>query len=240
MNIQTKALATSIDDKNYTLKCIMSAEVVDRHGEIVDIDTMDIKDFIENPVVLPFHQYDKLSVGKVLEITKTTNEQGIKVMECTIQFAVEEYEVAKTYFNLYKGGYMSAFSIGFQVGAVEQDAQSGQTRLLNCKLLEISCVSVPANQLALAKAKGVDIEAVKNHIPKEILIKEVREFLIDIKSLIEETKDTEKQTEETTETDTEIDKDKKGDILKEKEEDTLESKKLRAKTILERAIRTLK
>ena len=180
-----KALATSIDDKEHTLACVMTAEVTDRHGEVVDVETMSIDNFMLNPVVLQSHNYDKLAVGKVLSVTKTINEQGIKEMNCVIKFAVEEYEVAKTHFELYKGGYMSAFSIGFRVGGVETDAMTGVTRLINCELLEISCVSVPANQLALAKSKGIDIDPILKTIPALELNKAICDALIDIKQLLQ-------------------------------------------------------
>lgn len=182
--ISTKAILSSLNEKEYTLDCVMTAEVVDRHGEVVDVDSMDFTDFLLNPVVLQSHDYDEMPVGKVIDIRKTINSNGVKVMECTIKFAVEEYTVAQTYWNLYKGGYMSAFSIGFMVGQVENDVATGVTRLMNCKLLEISCVSVPANQLALAKSKGLDISAVLKTIPEKELTKAVREMVIDIQNLL--------------------------------------------------------
>lgn len=224
--IFTKALASSFDDVEHTLACTMSAEVVDRHGEIVDIDSMNIDNFMLNPVVLQSHDYDKLAVGKVLSITKSVNEAGIKVMDCVIKFAVDEYEVAKTHWELYKGTYMSAFSIGFRVGAVQVDQETGVTRLMNCELLEISCVSVPANQLALAKSKGINILPVLKAMGNNELNHALKELLIEIKTLL---------VEEKTETQEEIDKKKDAVIL-----DKREAGKYRAKNLIERAIRELK
>lgn len=226
-NIFTKALASSFDDKEHTLTCVMTAEVVDRHGEIVDVDSMNIENFLLNPVVLQSHDYDELAVGKVLEITKTVNADGVKVMECTIKFAVEEYAVAKTHWDLYKGGYMSAFSIGFRVGAVQVDAESGTTRLMNCELLEISCVSVPANQLALAKSKGIDITPVLKSMGNSELTHALKELLIEIKTLLVEEKGAPEAGE--------VDKKKDAVIL-----DKREAGKHRAKNLIERAIRELR
>jgi HK97 family phage prohead protease len=220
--IFTKALASSFDDVEHTLACTMSAEVVDRHGEIVDIDSMNIDNFMLNPVVLQSHDYDKLAVGKVLSITKTVNEAGIKVMDCVIKFAVDEYEVAKTHWELYKGTYMSAFSIGFRVGAVQTDQETGVTRLMNCELLEISCVSVPANQLALAKSKGIDISSVLKHMPDKELQKALKDLLIEVKELM-------------VIKDAPLDKETKTVIL-----DKREAGKARAKLLVEQAIRQLK
>lgn len=222
--ISTKALLTSIDEKNYTLDCIMTAEVVDRHGEIVDVDTLDFSTFLTNPVVLPFHEYDELPVGKVIDIRKTIGNNGVKQMECTIKFAVEEYPVAQTYWNLYKGGFMSAFSMGFMVGKVDVDASTGVTRLLNCSLLEISCVSIPANQLALAKSKGLDIDPVLETIPEKELTKAVREMVINVQTMLNMKAHEAK----------ELDTSKTSDILER------EQKRERAKLLVSKAIRLLR
>ena len=180
----SKALPKSINEKDYTIDCIMSTEVTDRHGEIVDIETMQVDEFLTNPVVAQFHDYDEMSVGRVTSITKTMNDAGQKQLECTIKFAVEEYDVAATLWNLYKGGYMSAFSIGFMVGDVNTDVATQETRLLNCNLLEISCVLIPANQLALAKSKGINVSPVVKNIPEDVLSKSISDEITLIKSLL--------------------------------------------------------
>lgn len=235
-----KALASSFDDKEHTLSCVMSAEVMDRHGEIVDIETMALENYMMNPVVLQSHDYDELAVGKVLSIVKRVNEAGIKVMECVMKFAVDEYDVAKTHWELYKGGYMSAFSIGFRVGGVQQDAPqpcglstcTGMgdcpdcvcpcTRLINCELLEISCVSVPANQLALAKSKGLDISKFMETVPT----KAKRDMLIELKESLG-LKDLKEAT--TTEP-----------VVAQKKTPAILNKEQRAKLMLDKAIRALK
>lgn len=207
MKIQIKAIPQSIDEKKYTLDVVMSAQVVDRQGDIVDIQTLNFDEFLSNPVLLQYHDYYKNPVGKIVKIWKGV-EGGVQVLMATIQFAVEEYDVAKTMFALYKGGYMSAFSIGFQVGRAETDAETGITTLYDCSLLELSCVAIPANQLALAKSKGLDIKKADDYIPAEKLHNEIKDTMISLKSLIEEKKEAkvEVKTPETTEKKQEIDK----------------------------------
>lgn len=220
MKQSLKALATSFNEKDYTLDCIMTAEVQDRHGEIVDVETMSIDDFMLNPVVLESHDYNKLAIGKVLSIIKSIDKNGVKVMECKIKFAVEEYPVAKTHWELYKGGYMSAFSIGFMVGKVATEAVTGIVRLMDCKLLEISSVSVPANQLALAKSKGINVKEMLNEMPEKELNKIAKELLIEVKEIME------------TKT---IHNNKTSDTIK-----STEIGKAKAKTLIEQAIRQLR
>ena len=174
----------SINEKEHTMDFVMSIEVPDRTGEIVDIDTLSFENFMKNPVFLQYHEYDEPAIGKIIEIRKTTNEQGIKQLECTVKFAVEIYPVAELHWNLYKDKYMNAVSIGFRVGEYAYDPQTGVTTLKNCELLELSAVSVPANQLALAKSKGIDISPLKIDF-KSVDMEEIRESLITIKTLLE-------------------------------------------------------
>ncbi len=231
--IYTKALATTIDETNYTMKIVMSAEITDRHNEVVDIDSLKFDTYLStNPVVLPFHEYDKLPVAKTLTMQKTVNTDGIKVLEAEIQFAVEEYEVAKTYFKMYAKGFMNAFSIGFMVGNIDEDAETGVRRLMNCDIIENSCVSVPANFLALVKALGDSVEPFKTHIPKEAMLKMIRESIIEIKSLVTETESelpAQKQVEEDKEEPKEVEP-----------IDVNTQKSLLAKALFEKVIRTLR
>lgn len=145
----------SVDTKNYTVEGVFSAEVEDRHGEIVVQRGWDLENYKKNPVVLWAHRSDEPPIGKMLEIgvNPETNQ-----LEGKIQFAVEQYEFAKTIFNLIVGGYQKAFSAGFINSRYEIDQEEEKIYLVENELLEMSCVPVPANQLSLAKTKGIQIE----------------------------------------------------------------------------------
>jgi hypothetical protein len=195
MNINiAKIKANSINEAEYTIDFIMSAEVIDRHGEVVDLETLKVDKFLSlNPVVLTSHIQSAIQpvvVGKVLKIVFETID-GVKQMVGTVKFAVEEYDLAKTYWNLYKGGYQRSVSIGFMVGSVEVDG-SGVTILRDCELIELSLVAIPANELAVAKRKGIDIEPILEQYPSHMLIKEIKDELITLKDMYE--KSTEKIT----------------------------------------------
>ena len=60
---------------------------------------------------------------------------------------------------------MRAFSVGFSAG--KADIVDDQIILKNNTLYEVSTVSVPANAMALAKSKGIDISALEDKI-KEV------------------------------------------------------------------------
>jgi HK97 family phage prohead protease len=155
-NVAIKA----VDDENYTINGVFSTDDEDRHGEIVNQDSWILNDYLKNPVVLFAHDHQQPAIGKVL--TLGFNEDGN--LEGTIQFAAKEYEFANTIFKLYKGGYMRAFSVGFQNEVVEYDEEENKVTLKKNHLFEVSTVNVPANALALAKSKGIDTSALEKHL----------------------------------------------------------------------------
>jgi HK97 family phage prohead protease len=153
-----------INDESYTIKGVFSTADEDRHGEIVDQKTWQLNDYLKNPVVLFGHDHNQPAIGKVTSLF--FNESGN--LEGEIQFAAKEYEFANTIFKLYKGGFMRAFSVGFQNEVVEYDDANNKVTLKRNTLFEISTVNVPANQLAIAKSKGIDTAPLEKHMANAI------------------------------------------------------------------------
>lgn len=176
-----------VNDEEYTIKGIFSTGTEDRHGEIVDQKGWDLASFLRNPVVLFAHDHYQPAIGKVISIGLNMQEQ----LEGVIKFAVEEYDFAKTIFLLYKNGYMRAFSAGFRNLQLDQ-RDDGVVILVKNELFEISAVNVPANALALAKAKGIDTKALEDFQTKRERIckkqKETEETLESVKSDLEKIK----------------------------------------------------
>ncbi len=143
----------SVDEVTYTVEGVFSAQNEDRHGEVVVQSGWILENYQKNPVILWAHQHDTFPIAKMLSISvnKATNQ-----LEGKMQFAVDEYEFAKTAFNLVKGGYLSAFSAGFMNNKYQIDQENNVVYLTENELLEVSLVPIPANQLALAKNKGID------------------------------------------------------------------------------------
>ncbi len=146
-----------VNEEDYTIKGVFSTGEVDRHGEMMNQKGWDLASFLKNPVVLFAHDHYQPAIGKVISIGLNVQEQ----LEGIIKFAVEEYDFAKTIFQLYKGGYMRAFSVGF-INKDMTQREDGTVILLENELLELSAVNVPANDLALAKAKGIDTKALED------------------------------------------------------------------------------
>jgi HK97 family phage prohead protease len=155
-NVQVK----DVDDENSIITGVFSTADEDRHGEVVDQKSWMLDDYLQNPVILFAHDHTQPAIGKALSLN--FNSEGN--LEGQIQFATKEYEFANTIFKLYKGGYMRAFSVGFQNEVVEIDDEQEKVTLKKNHLFEISTVNVPANALALAKSKGIDTSPLEKHL----------------------------------------------------------------------------
>lgn len=155
------------NDEDFTIRAIFSTADIDRHGEIIDQTGWDLKEFLTNPVVLFAHDQYQPAIGQVTDIGIVDGN-----LEGTIKFAAKEYEFANTIYQLYKGKFMRAISVGFENVKYEYDEANDQIILRVNILYEVSCVNVPAQAMALAKSQGVDIE------PLEKLIKSINEKIV--------------------------------------------------------------
>ncbi len=155
--------AGQVKEDDFTIRGIFSAGNVDRQGEMVVQTGWDLKEFMENPVILFAHDHYQPAIGKVLEL-------GINAMgnlEGIIQFAAKEYDFANTIFNLYKNGFMRAFSVGFMNEEYTMDQENDTMILTKNKLYEISAVNVPANAMALAMSKGIDCSPIERILKEQ-------------------------------------------------------------------------
>jgi uncharacterized protein len=148
-----KAVSQTLNEQTRTLTVVASTEVIDRYGDIVRIAGMNCDNYLKNPVVLWVHDSDSLPVGKCVNLQKTTG--ATPQLLITIQFATaDENPEADKVFKSYKGGFLSAVSIGFLPKAYEMRLEDGVPAgfdFTSSELLELSCVPVPANPQALAK-----------------------------------------------------------------------------------------
>ncbi len=155
MNLKKKVFTSeirAIDEKEMTLTAAISTDAIDRMGEVLDPAGIDLKNYRNNPVVLWAHDYSQLPIGKAMWVRKDGNAIVSKV-----QFA--KHAFAQEVFNLYKDGYMKAFSVGFiPKDGVAGDGKKGpRWTYTKWELLEYSAVPVPANPeaIALAMSKGI-------------------------------------------------------------------------------------
>ena len=151
-----------------TVTATISTGEVDRDNEVLVPKGGDFTNFLKNPVVLWAHNYYEPPIGKALWIKKVTDKIIAKM-----EFA--ETEKANEIYDLFKGGFLNAFSIGFAPVMAESssptpDEIKKNPELANARrvyrkweLLEFSPVPVPANPDALAMAvKSLDVSLSKD------------------------------------------------------------------------------
>ncbi len=148
----------SIDRETRTLSVTLSTATRDRQGDIVASEGLDFANYLKNPVVLWAHDLTAPPVGRVLdlEVTPTT-------VTATVQFA--ETEFAREVFELYAGGFLNAWSIGFiprrweRLAAEDGDNRTGGFHVLEAEVVEVSAVPVPANPETLTR----ELPRLKSH-----------------------------------------------------------------------------
>lgn len=129
---------------------VVSTDAWDSHGERINIDGIDLKDYKKNPVVLWGHDGFNLPIARA---TKVWKESG-KLMARAKFYLKDDF--ARKVYDYIVDGFLNAVSIG---GMVMEWAEDGLTiDKLNMK--EFSVVSVPANPEALATAKSLSGEQI--------------------------------------------------------------------------------
>jgi len=205
--IQMPVEVKSIDKEMGTLEAIFSTQDVDRHGDVVLQDGWDISMFKKNPVILNSHNYGDAAevIGKASNVRVEA-----KKLQGKITFAINENPKAKVIFDLYAGGFLNAFSVGFIPTGFKsnKDGSTDYYTIETAELLEVSAVSVPANARALAKAKGIDIDTLGSEEDDEDKLEKEAEEIKE-EAPAEEAKVDEEIKEEVTE----------APVIEEKEED---------------------
>jgi uncharacterized protein len=141
----------SLNDETRTIEFIGSTPTKDRYGDVIE-QNWELGAFLNNPVVPWAHDYHQPPVAKALEVGYVNGNLSFKA-----QFATaDEYAWADTIYKLYRGGYLRAFSVGFIPLEYDGNWEDGYT-FQKSELLEVSCVTVPANPeaLVLAYKEGV-------------------------------------------------------------------------------------
>jgi HK97 family phage prohead protease len=151
----------SVDKENKRLTMVGSTQDVDRHGDTVIQAGWDLKHFKKNPVILNSHNYNDATdvIARAENIRIEGKGKRAKLVMDWV-FAVDENPKAKVIFDLYAGKFLHASSVGFiaRKFAEDKDGNKDWWTIEEAELLEVSAVSVPANAMALAKAKGIDVD----------------------------------------------------------------------------------
>lgn len=153
-----------------TVRFTISKEVVDRDGDIIRADGIDLTNFKKNPVFLLCHDSHDLPVGKVKKVW--VEEKSVKAdvyfpkleeLSSDPALASEKAKLCDFVFHCYKTGMLNAVSIGF-IPLEYEETKTGYD-VIKWELLEFSAVPIPANQDAIAEAVksfGLDESVVKD------------------------------------------------------------------------------
>jgi HK97 family phage prohead protease len=151
-----------VNKETNTLTMVASTQDVDRHGDTVLQAGWDLKPFEKNPVILNSHRYNDATdvIARAENVRIEGKGKRAKLIMDWI-FAVDENPKAKIIFDLYAGKFLHASSVGFipRKFAEKPDGSRDWFVIEEAELLEVSAVSVPANAMALAKSKGLDVDA---------------------------------------------------------------------------------
>ncbi|MGD8561228.1 MAG: HK97 family phage prohead protease [Desulfarculaceae bacterium] len=159
---------SQVDDQARTFWAVASTGGVDRQGDEIIAQGWELDNFLQNPVIPWAHDYERPPVAKALEV----RVDGDRLLFQAQFPGAEEYAFADTIFRLYRGGYLSAFSVGFAPleSEVVTNIVNGRTltgtRYLRQELYEISCVTLPANPQAL-----VALSAAPRPLPNPMPVK---------------------------------------------------------------------
>lgn len=148
----------AVDDDPRGLQFSISSEAVDRDSDTLNVQGWKLSNYRKNPVVLWAHDYRQLPVGKAVKIF--TEDQKLKAIDTFPSRDVHPF--ADTVFQLVKGGYLNATSVGFlplKYERVDPESDEGRERrggvdFKSQELLEHSIVPVPSNPEALVEARS--------------------------------------------------------------------------------------
>lgn len=145
----TKALTTKINEDSRVVEAIASTAAVDRQGDTIDQSGWELTNFKENPVILWAHDYSQAPIAKATEIKLDADNNLVFKAEFPEEGISSHADMI---WQLHKGGFMRAWSVGF----IPKTAKGNEIQTM--ELLEISSVPVPANPEALSyiKSKGFD------------------------------------------------------------------------------------
>jgi HK97 family phage prohead protease len=140
-----------------TATAVFSEESVDLANDLISVKGWDYANYLKNPVVPFGHDTTQPPIGRA----RNVRVRG-KQLVGDIEFAGPDvYEFADTVFQLVKGRFLNAVSVGFKPlkWAFSNDKnRPGGINFLEQRLLEVSVVPVPCHPGALIEARSAGID----------------------------------------------------------------------------------
>lgn len=157
-SVQVRTKSHDVEDLgDRVLRFIVSDESTDRMGDIIRQDGWSLGNYKRNPVILWGHDDGQPPIGK--SISQEVVDRRGPALAMDVMFAPRKAsEFADTVYELARGGYLKATSVGFMpLATSELDAEEAKAMGLGpygveytkSEMLETSVVSVPANPNAV-------------------------------------------------------------------------------------------
>ena len=144
------ATSKTFAEETRRIQFTLSTPSVDRDRDTIDQQGWDITEYRQCPVVLWGHIYGEPSIGKSVELHQAPNR-----LSSIDEFATRDvYPFADTIYQLVKGGFLNAVSVGFAPRTYVINNERNGVDFTSQLLLEHSVVSVPSNPEALVEARS--------------------------------------------------------------------------------------
>jgi len=213
-NQQTRTKYSAYLEKaeNDVYTFVMTEEKVDRDGEVVVLDGLDINEFLKNPQLFYNHESRSYPIGLV----KSIRREGNKLIgDIWLNQITEESKIVK---QLIDAGNLKTGSIGFSVTDATWNDKDGVYYLTKSELYEFSICNIPSNTGSVRIKAG----AVLNQNNKKSInnvIETLNTAMIDLQKILDEANS---DTEDSKEVKTEI----VNKEIQEEKEEILNSKQL--------------
>lgn len=170
--LHTKALITkaNMEEPGVIKGIVGSSAVVDRMGDIIDQEGWNLKDYLNNKVILWGHNVreERPPIAKALKVwVEGKGTKHAKLM-FDIKFDLQDSFAAEIYRKI-KDGFLNTVSVGFlphEWEELDPDNWFGGLKFTKQDLLELSVVPVPANPEALIQLNSM-AKADKRFTPVE-------------------------------------------------------------------------
>lgn len=157
----------AIDTEARAVDFTISTASVDRMGDTIAVDGWKMDNYRKNPVVLWAHDASMLPIAKASNVRVEDGK-----LKARAEFMPKEISgMSNAVFEMIKGGFLSATSVGFapiKYAFSEEPGRKHGIDFIEQELLEFSVVPIPANAEALVEARsaGIDIEPVREWAAK--------------------------------------------------------------------------
>ena len=135
------------------IRFVISTGEPDRDRDTIKPSGWKLTNYRKNPVVLWAHDARALPVARCTDV-RVEDDKLVAVAEFPTS---EVFEFGATVYELLKGGFLRATSVGFRPLKHARNGETGGTDFIEQELLEFSIVSVPANPSTLALRGAEDV-----------------------------------------------------------------------------------